>query len=132
MIEGMKKINLLSRFGLAFIFLYHGFFPKIFSLSSIEVELSELHGMGEYAEVVSQFAGVAEIVLGILIIFLRKTLTPVFTAGGMLLLLLVDVAYVKPSLLIEAFNPVSINISGIILCCIVYLSHVEITHNKSN
>ncbi|MGL6161570.1 DoxX-like family protein [Microbulbifer sp.] len=53
-------------------------------------------------------------------------LLPVYAGAALLVVLLLDVALVKPGLLIEAFNPVSINIVTLVLCYPVVITHQEI------
>ena len=126
----IRKINIISRAGLAFIYFYHGLFPKILGLSQTEKELVSLHELNMPVEMVSTVAGILEIILAMMIIFLRQTLLPVYIAAFLLAALLIDVAIIKPSLLAEAFNPVSTNISGLMLCYIIFLS--QKSHNIKN
>jgi hypothetical protein len=72
--------------------------------------------------VISIAGGVIEIILAGLLIFKRRLLWPVYLAAILLLVLLVDVAVVKYELLIEAFNPVTINLASLPLCWIVVIS----------
>lgn len=116
----LVRINLLSRVGLAFLFFYHGLFPKILWLSPLESHLVELHGVDAPNIPLSQVAGVLEIGLAFLILIFRNTLFPVYIAALALILLLIDVAIVMPSLLVEAFNPVSTNLMGLLLCYLVF------------
>lgn len=123
------KINLIARTGLAFTFFYHGFFPKIFHLSAIERELVELHQLPISANILSPIAGALEILLALFIILLRKSLLPVYLAAVILVILLIDVTLIKPELLIEAFNPATINIAALCLCYIIYLS--QYNHHRA-
>lgn len=119
----LKKINYVARSALAFMFLYQGLIPKILFPNKVELMLVELHGLPIDASVISIVGGVLEIVLAGLIIFKRRLLWPVYLAAILLLVLLVDVAVVKYELLIEAFNPVTINMASLALCWIVAMSH---------
>jgi len=119
MLNSLVKINLLARAGLAFVFLYHGLVPKILWLSTIERELVALHNPGIPADILSPVAGVMEILLALAIFFYRRSLLPVYAAAALLVVLLLDVALVKPALLAEAFNPVSINLVSLLLCYLV-------------
>ncbi|MFT5422048.1 MAG: hypothetical protein ACI9D5_002815 [Candidatus Endobugula sp.] len=124
----VDKINLASRFGLGFLFIYHGLVPKILWLSKTEIRLVELSGIGIAPDVISPIVGVAEIVLGISIIIFKRRLYLTYIAGVALILLLSAVVYLSPKLLAEAFNPVSINIVGLVLCYIIIVSQ---TYNKN-
>ncbi len=116
------KINLFSRYGLAFVFFYHGLVPKVILLNAIEIELVRAHNIDVPTSVISTLGGIFEILLAGTIIFFTKTLVPIYIAAILLILLLIDVAFVMPELLIAAFNPVSINISALILCYVIFLS----------
>jgi hypothetical protein len=107
---------------LAFVFCYHGLIPKIFFPSEIEFMFVKLHGLPIDALLFSQVAGVFEIILAGLIVIMRHTLWPVYIAMFLLIALLIDVAIVMPELLVEAFNPVSINTAGIALAVIIMIS----------
>lgn len=131
MTNKLTKINISSRLGLAFVFFYHGFFPKILQLSAIEKELVDLHNLPIASEILSPLAGILEIALAIAIITLRKSLLPVYIAAVALTILLIDVALIKPELLTEAFNPVTINIASLFLCYITFISQNQ-TVPKSN
>jgi hypothetical protein len=46
----------------------------------------------------------------------------VLLGGGVLLALLVDVAVMQPSMLIDAFNPVTLNVAGMALYPIAWIT----------
>ena len=118
---------MVSRMTLAFVFIYHGLVPKIIWLSSVEVSLANAHNFGFSAELISTIAGVMEIVLGLCIVLLRKSLTPIYIAIIMLVALLVDVVFVMPMLLVDAFNPVTINISSIVVGYLIVITQQNST-----
>lgn len=120
--NSLASANLSSRVGLGFLFIYHGLVPKIIYLSAVEIQLVELSGVGIRAEILSPLAGILEIVLGLSIVFLRNSLYPIYLAAGSLVLLLLFTALFMPSILIEAFNPVSTNSLGLVLCYIIVIS----------
>jgi fatty acid desaturase len=99
--------------------------PKIIWLSPIEIQLVNLSGLGLSPEIISPIAGFFEILIGLAILVFRKTLWPVMTAATMLIVLLLYVAIVMPTLLVGAFNPLSTNILGLVLCCIVVISQEQ-------
>lgn len=121
--KALSEINFISRVGLGFLFIYHGLVPKIIWLSPTEVELSSVHPFGLPVEWVPPLAGVLETLLGLSILFFRKSLISVYLAAIALALLLLFVAIVKPTLLVEAFNPVSTNLLGLTLCYITMKTH---------
>jgi len=119
-----KLINKVSRYSLAFVFIYHGLVPKIIWLSPIEAALTNAHQLN--ANIVSPMAGVMEVLLGLSIVFLKRTLLPIYAAIILLVVLLLDVAIVMPSLLIEAFNPVTINVVSIALAYFICITHEKV------
>lgn len=64
-------------------------------------------------------AGVAEILLGLIILLRLFGLWPVYLAGAALIGLVFYVAAVMPGLLVEAFNPISLNALAGVLCYVV-------------
>ncbi|MFT6448056.1 MAG: hypothetical protein ACJAW8_000399 [Oleispira sp.] len=118
----LQQVNIVSRVLLGFLFIYHGLVPKILWLSTAEVHLVDVSGIGISATVISPLAGVLEILLGCAIIVLRKFDFLIYAAAASLLGLLAYVAAMSPSFLIEAFNPVTTNILGIGLCYLILLT----------
>ena len=96
--------------------------PKILWLSPLEIELVELSGTGISTDIASPLAGVLEIILGLCIICMRGRVLPIYIAGTSLVLLLLYSGFLMPRLLLEAFNPVTTNIMGLVLCYIVKIS----------
>ena len=116
--------NLLdTRAVLAFIFIYHGLVPKLLYLSPQEVAMIQAHGDFWPVETVAFIGGVAEVVLGLMILYFRRHDWPIVIALAALILLLLDVAIFSPEYLIAAFNPVTTNIASIALCLSVLKSH---------
>lgn len=116
----LARIHLAARAVLAFVFVYHGLVPKILWLSTTEAALAAAHGL--YAPIVSPIAGVGEILLGGALLFLRRTLLPVYAAIAALVLLLLDVMIMMPALLSEAFNPVTLNLAVIFIAYVVIVT----------
>ena len=114
----------LARYTLGFIFIYHGLVPKILFLSQTELAINQAHAfLGVAPERIALFGGVAEIVLGLLIVLYRQSIWPVLLAMLGLALLLLDIMLMMPQLLVEAFNPVTINIAGLVLGWIAWREH---------
>lgn len=118
----LKKINTIGRLSLAFIFFYHGLVPKLLWLSATEAALMDAHTF--LPSELTLVAGVGEIILALVLVF-HRSLIPVYLAAVGLIALLIDVAVIMPELLIEAFNPVTTNISAIVICIIIILSAQE-------
>ncbi|MDX1453072.1 MAG: DoxX-like family protein [Oleiphilaceae bacterium] len=119
-------IHRVARFGLAFLFFYHGLVPKLLGMSRTEVYLVELHNLSLPVSLVSNVAGVLEIVLALLIGLYHATIVPVYIAAALLFGLLIDVAFVAPHLLGEAFNPVTTNVLGLLLCYLVVVTQAPL------
>lgn len=117
----LRQAHWLARASLAFMFAYHGLVPKLIALSPGERLLLQAHGL-ENAPWLSQMAGVAELILAALLLLAprRNWLLPLTAA--VLLGLLVDVAVAQPSMLIDAFNPVTLNVAGIAMCAIAWVT----------
>ena len=118
----LQHVNIVSRVLLGFLFIYHGLVPKILWLSTAEIHLVDVSGIGISAAYISPLAGILEILLGCAIIFLRKLDIVIYAAAGALFGLLVYVAVMSPVYLVEAFNPVTTNILGMGLCYVILLT----------
>ncbi len=121
----LNLINVTSRVTLAFVFLYHGLVPKILWLDSTEILLIELHNLSFDTAHVAMLAGLFEIVLAVFIVFYKKSLLPVYCSIILFVGLLIGVSIIQPSLLIKAFNPLTMNVMGISLAVIIVLSKKE-------
>lgn len=126
--NGARQVHWLARGSLAFMFAYHGLVPKLIVLSPGERVLLQAHGL-ENAAWLSQAAGVAELVLAAVLLLLPRLRWPLLFTGFILLGLLVDVAVMQPSMLIDAFNPVTLNVAGIALCVIAWITQKLIRYS---
>lgn len=113
----LLRINWIARGGLAFMFAYHGLVPKLLWLSQGERAMIQAHGI-EQVQLFATLAGVGEIALAIWILLSPRSIWPLVVAATALAGLLVDVAVFSPSILREAFNPVSLNVAGLALCAV--------------
>ena len=121
----MNKLTLihwLARGTLAFVFFFHGLVPKLLWTSDTERFLVISHTLPLPSEWVIYGGGLFEIFLALAILLMKNVLWPVGIASVLLAILLADVAVIAPDLLLDAFNPVTLNLSGIVLCTITYLS----------
>lgn len=116
----LARLHVAARAALAFVFVYHGLAPKILWLSPVEAALASAHGLDP--AFVSPMAGMLEVVLGIALLAWRTSLWPVYVAIAALVVLLLDVALVMPGLLIEAFNPVTVNVSALFIGYVVIVT----------
>lgn len=119
----LHQVHWLARASLAFVFAYHGLVPKLIILSPGEQLLLQAHGLA-HATWLSQAAGVAELALAALLLVQRMA-WPLLVGAAVLLGLLVDVAVMQPSMLVDAFNPVSLNVAGMALCAVAWLSRQD-------
>lgn len=117
----VRQAHWLGRGGLAFMFAYHGLVPKLIALSPGEQVLLHAHGL-ENAPWLSQAAGVAELLLAAVLLLAPRLNWPVLLAAFVLLALLVDVAVMQPSMLVDAFNTVTLNVAGIALCAVAWVT----------
>lgn len=122
----LAQIAWLARLALALVFIWHGLAPKLLWLSPDEVAMIEAHGLPDYPlfapEMIARIAGVAEILLGIVLLTVRRQRWPLLVVGAVLLALLLDVALFSPHLLIQAFNPLSTNLAALALCAVAWLA----------
>ena len=115
----LMRINWLARGGLAFMFAYHGLVPKLLWLSQGERAMIQAHGI-EQVQMFATLAGIGEIALAVWILLSPRSAWPIAVAATALAGLLVDVAVFSPSMLREAFNPVSLNVAGLALCAVAW------------
>lgn len=99
----LRQVHWLARGSLAFMFAYHGL---------------------ENFTWLPQAAGVAELAMAALLLLAPRMSWPLILAGVVLLGLLVDVAVMQPSMLMDAFNPVTVNVAGMALCAIAWVTRV--------
>jgi hypothetical protein len=117
--NALTRINWIARGGLAFMFGYHGLIPKLLWLSPGELTMIQSHGITQ-VELFANIAGVAEIALALWILLAPRSGWPLAVATTALFGLLLDVAIFNPSMLKDAFNPVSLNMAGLALCAVAW------------
>jgi hypothetical protein len=102
----------ISRFIISFSWLYHGIFPKLIHIAPLEKLMTASLGLSnELSYVVTKSAGVGEVIFGVLFfVYYRNKAMVLLNIMG-LTGLLCFVALMQPHLLIEAFNPVTTNIT---------------------
>ena len=110
----------IARIIVSFSWIYHGLFPKLVHIAPLEKQMTASFGFSaEYSYLITKAAGVGEILFGItLLLFYRHK--PLVVLNILALVgLLGFVAIMQPQLLIEAFNPVTTNISLVALSVIL-------------
>lgn len=115
----LVRINWIARGGLAFMFGYHGLVPKLLWLSPGERTMIQSHGINQ-VELFANMAGACEIALALWLLLAPRSFWPLAVAALVLISLLLDVAIFNPSMLRDAFNPVSLNVAGIALCAVAW------------
>ncbi|MBD1550738.1 DoxX-like family protein [Pseudomonas typographi] len=118
------RIHWVARASLAFMFGFHGLVPKLLWLSQGEQAMLRAHGIEQIA-LFAHLAGAAEIAFALWLLLARRSGLPLIIAATALLGLLVDVAFFSPSMLKEAFNPVTLNVAGMALCAVAWYSRPE-------
>ncbi|WP_192980867.1 DoxX-like family protein [Pseudomonas sp. EggHat1] len=122
----LAQIAWLARLALALVFIWHGLAPKILWLSPDEVAMIAVHGLPDHPlfapQLIAAVGGIAEILLGVLLLTVRRQRWPLLVAGAVLLVLLLDVVLLSPHLLIQAFNPLSTNLAALALCAVAWLA----------
>jgi hypothetical protein len=111
----------ICRISVAFTWIYHGLFPKLLGPHSDEIAMNMSLGFSQSrAATVSIWAGLAEIIFGIIIVTLWKSRWPMrLTAFAMIGLLLFSIV-AKPELAVAAFNPVTTNLCVFALAVVGY------------
>ena len=103
--------------------MYHGFFPKLYAIAPLERQLTATMGFStQVSDLITRVAGVSEIVFGLLLIAFYKTKAIHFLNILALLSLLLYVGLMMPSLLIEAFNPITTNLTMMALSVVIIVS----------
>jgi len=115
----------IARFIISFSWLYHGIFPKLVHIAPLEKLMTASIGLSnELSYLVTKFAGVGEVIFGIVFFILYRNKTIVLLNIAGLTGLLFFVAFMQPHILIEAFNPVTTNI-GLIGFSFILLNKIN-------
>ncbi|WP_077338263.1 DoxX-like family protein [Pseudocolwellia agarivorans] len=110
----------IARYLVSFSWLYHGIFPKLVHIAPLEKLMTGSIGLSnELSYFVTKSAGIGEVIFGIIIFIFYKNKSIILLNIFALVGLLLAVAVLQPQLLIEAFNPVTTNITMIGLSLIL-------------
>lgn len=120
----------IARFIISFSWFYHGLMPKLVHISPLEQQMTGSFGFNpEISNLITRTAGVGEIIFAVLFfIFYRSILINVLNILALIGLMLF-VAILQPSLLIEAFNPVTTNLA-IIAFSVVLINELKGTQRQ--
>ena len=120
----------MARYIVGLSWMYHGFFPKIYHIAPLEKLMTGSAGYSEQvSDLITRSAGIAEVIFGLLIIIFYKNKQLVWLNILALCGLLGAVAVMQPSLLIEAFNPVTTNVPLIALS-FMWLKEIKQLSNR--
>ena len=116
----------VARYTLGLSWIYQGLFPKLLTVAPLERALTATMGFSDNISLlITRAAGVSEIVFGIaLIVFYKNRVFPILSIVA-LLFLFAFVALQLPSLLSEAFNPVTTNFA------LIALSYVLLVNSRT-
>ncbi len=110
--------------------IYNGLAPKLIQIAPLEQLISGSVGFAdELTYMFIKFAGIAEVMWGIIFFFFYKNRVVLLLNIIALVGLLLAVAALQPQLLIEAFNPVTTNIPLIAFTVIILTSHKHCREN---
>jgi len=113
----------VARFVLGLSWIYHGLFPKLLTVAPLEKAITATAGFSEETSyLITKVAGVCEIVFGLIIIVYYQSKHVLMINIMALVGLCLYVAVVLPSLLFEAFNPVTTNAALIALSYVLLKS----------
>lgn len=102
----------ICRGSLAFVWIYQGLVPKLLGPHRDELAMDLALGISaDAATRVAQVAGAIEIAIGIAVLVAHRRTWPLWLTLASMIGLLGYAALAVPSLLIAAFNPVTINVA---------------------
>lgn len=102
----------IARYLISFSWFYHGLVPKLLHIAPLEKLMTASFGFADdISYVITKVAGISEILFAVVFfIFYRSTAVVVLNIMA-LMGLLGFVAALQPQLLMEAFNPVTTNLT---------------------
>ena len=110
----------IARFTIGLSWMYHGIFPKLVHIAPLEKAMTATLGLSpDIAYWITKVAGVGEVIFGCLLILFYRNYKLIQLNILALLGLLAFVIVMKPMLLIEAFNPVTTNLTLIALSVVL-------------
>lgn len=110
----------IARIVIGLSWIYHGIFPKLVYVAPLELAMTGSIGFSdEMSYLITKVAGVSETLFGLIFIAFYRVKSVVYLNIFGLVMLLIFVVFNMPSLLIEAFNPVTTNIPIIALSFVI-------------
>lgn len=121
----------VCRVAIAFVWIYQGLMPKLLGPHKDELAMNLALGISpSQATSVAYAAGIAEIVLGILVIALPRRQWPLWVTVVAMTMLLAYAGIAVPHLLSAAFNPVTINVTVAALALVALLLESDMRHSR--
>ncbi|WP_444944597.1 DoxX-like family protein [Microbulbifer sp. ZKSA006] len=122
----------IARITIGFSWIYHGIFPKLIHVAPLELAMTSTVGFSvEASYLITKAAGILEVIFGLLFLVFYRMKSIVYLNIAGLTMLLLFVMLQMPSLLVEAFNPVTTNLPLIALSFTLLNRADECgTHNK--
>lgn len=120
---------LLCTLTLSMIWIYHGLIPKILFTDTGELSLLERSGLfGEHARIAMTAIGIAEILFGLIILFVPKRIVHVVSIIALIGLTL-GAFISNPASFTWPFNPFTLNLACIVLS-IVALINLDLSKTR--
>jgi len=115
----------LARYIVSLSWIYHGFFPKLYHIAPLEKLMTCSAGFSaQVSDLIIRSAGIGEIIFGVCLFVFYKNKHIVILNILALVGLLLAVVIMQPPLLIEAFNPVTTNLTLIGLS-VIWLKEIN-------
>jgi hypothetical protein len=112
-------IHLIVVFALVFIWVYQGVVPKLLFPDSGELEMIKgLQLFEGYEPILLSVIGISEVLFGVFLFLFRRTKGIYYLNIGIILFLTLGALVSDPTVFTEPFNPVTLNLSMIILSLI--------------
>jgi hypothetical protein len=120
-------IYYISRFAVAFIWLYHGLIPKLLYPSADEFGMLSASGFpASVLDALVPLLGIVEICIAAAIVIFGRSRWPLWLTVIFMPIALAAVGFTSSSFLSAAFNPVTLNLATMALASVALLSGKEI------
>lgn len=123
----------ISRYTLGVSWVYQGAAPKLFTIAPLEKALTGSMGFSaEISDLITRSAGIGEISFGLLLIACYRNTSLQLLNMAVLIGLLLFSMVMLPSVLFEAFNPVTTNLCMVALSYHLFHAHLGERVQPSN
>lgn len=125
--SALRRIHRISTLTVAGIWIYQGLVPKLLGPHADELAMSAAFGIpAAWQAPVSYAAGIAEVLMGLLILLFRRQAWPQQMSAVVTLGLLGFVVIYAPQYLGGAFNPVVMNLGSVALSVVALSAQASI------